>query len=252
MASHPALPDHELSDAEILNLYGPTITEGFRAFTEDTLYVVEMCEHWRVNFDRRNKRRGYSGLPPLPEPSAVVLVPEPTPKYRHRPEPVPEPLPEPEPEEPWEVAVLRLRRQGATVFRIALLLNLSDPRHRWRWRWSCPPSSTSTCGSTASRTRARSGALFVVNVVAGLVIAVMLLRWRHWIPLLLLAGFGATTFGAFLIAVNGTLFGIHTDWSWYAWVAAVSEVVAVVVGVVAAAQEGYLSQVTGRTGVRQG
>ena len=96
------------------------------------------------------------------------------------------------------------------------------------------------------------GTLFVVNVVAGLVIAVMLLRWRHWIPLLLLAGFGATTFGAFLIAVNGTLFGIHTDWSWYAWVAAVSEVVAVVVGVVAAAQEGYLSQVTGRTGVRQG
>ena len=96
------------------------------------------------------------------------------------------------------------------------------------------------------------GTLFGVNVVAGLVIAVMLLRWRHWIPLLLLAGFGATTFGAFLIAVNGTLFGIHTDWSWYAWVAAVSEVVAVVVGVVAAAQEGYLSQVTGRTGVRQG
>lgn len=96
------------------------------------------------------------------------------------------------------------------------------------------------------------GTLFVVNVVAGLVIAVMLLVWRHWIPLLLLAGFGASTFAAFLIAVNGTLFGIHTDWSWYAWVATVSEVVAVVVGVVAAAREGYLSQVTGRTGVRQG
>ena len=96
------------------------------------------------------------------------------------------------------------------------------------------------------------GALFVVNVVAGVVIAVMLVRWKHWIPLFLLAGFGATTFGAFLIAVNGTLFGIHTDWSWYAWVAAVSEIVAVVVGVVAAAQEGYLSQATGRTRVRQG
>lgn len=96
------------------------------------------------------------------------------------------------------------------------------------------------------------GALFVVNVVAGVVIAVMLVRWKHWIPLVLLAGFGATTFGAFLIAVNGTLFGIHTDWSWYAWVAAVSEIVAVAVGVVAAAQEGYLSQATGRTRVRQG
>ena len=96
------------------------------------------------------------------------------------------------------------------------------------------------------------GALFVVNVVAGLVIAIMVLRWRHWIPLFLLAGFGAATFGAFLIAANGTLFGIHTAWSWYAWVAAVSEIVAMVVGVVASAQEGYLSQVTGKTGVRHG
>jgi hypothetical protein len=91
------------------------------------------------------------------------------------------------------------------------------------------------------------GALFVVNVVAGVVIAVMLVRWQHWIPLFLLAGFGATTLTAFLIAVNGSLFGIHTDWSWYAWVAAVSEVVAIVVGVLAAAQEGYLAQLTGRT-----
>jgi hypothetical protein len=91
------------------------------------------------------------------------------------------------------------------------------------------------------------GALFVVNVVAGLVIAVML-RWRHWIPLFLLAGFGAATFGAFLIAANGELFGIHTNWSWYAWVAAASEVLAVVVGVVAAVREGYLSRTSGRIG----
>jgi hypothetical protein len=86
------------------------------------------------------------------------------------------------------------------------------------------------------------GALFVVNVVAGLVIAVLLLRWRHWLPLFLLAGFGASTFGAFLIAVNGTLFGIHTDWSWYAWVAAVAEVVAVVVAVAAGQREGWLAR----------
>jgi hypothetical protein len=85
------------------------------------------------------------------------------------------------------------------------------------------------------------GALFVVNVVAGIVIAVLVLRWRNWIPLFLLAGFGAATLGAFLISVNGSLFGIHTGWSWYAWVAAVSEVAAVVVGVVAAWQEGYLA-----------
>lgn len=96
------------------------------------------------------------------------------------------------------------------------------------------------------------GALFVVNVLAGFVIAYLLLRWRHWIPLLLLAGFGATTLGAFLIAVNDTLFGIHTGWSWYAWVAAISEIAAVVVGVAAAQREGYLASVTGRAGVRQG
>ena len=56
------------------------------------------------------------------------------------------------------------------------------------------------------------GALFVVNVLAGAVIAVLLLRWRHWIPLFLLAGFGASTLGAFLIATTGGLFGIHTGW----------------------------------------
>jgi hypothetical protein len=84
------------------------------------------------------------------------------------------------------------------------------------------------------------GALFVVNVVAGVVIAGLLLRWMSWIPLLLLTGFGAATLGAFLIAVNGSLFGIHTGWSWYAWVAAVAEVAAIVLGVVAAWNEGYL------------
>lgn len=74
------------------------------------------------------------------------------------------------------------------------------------------------------------GALFVVNVFAGLGIAVILLVWKHWIPLLGLAGFGAATIVCFLIAVNGELFGIHTDWSWYAWVAAASEVLAVLAG----------------------
>ena len=84
------------------------------------------------------------------------------------------------------------------------------------------------------------GALFVLNVVAGLVIAVLVVRWRHWVPLFLLAGFGIATLGAFLIAVNGALFGIHTSWSWYAWVAAISEIVAVVTALAAAAQEGLL------------
>jgi hypothetical protein len=85
------------------------------------------------------------------------------------------------------------------------------------------------------------GALFVVNVLAGAVIAGLLLLWRHWIPLFLLAGFGASTLGAFLIATTAGLFGIHTGWSWYAWLAAVSEVAAIICGVYAAVEEGYLT-----------
>lgn len=86
------------------------------------------------------------------------------------------------------------------------------------------------------------GALFVVNVLAGLVIAVLLLRWQHWVPLLLLAGFGASTLGAFLISVSVGLFGIQTGWSWYAWLAAVSEIAAVVIAAWAARAEGYLGR----------
>jgi len=86
------------------------------------------------------------------------------------------------------------------------------------------------------------GALFVVNVAAGLVIAVMLLRWHSWVPLFLLAGFGATTLGAFLIASTAGLFGIHTGWSWYAWLAAVSEVAAMVCGVYGLVREGHLTR----------
>ena len=84
------------------------------------------------------------------------------------------------------------------------------------------------------------GALFVVNVVAGLAIAWLVVRWHHWVPLFLLAGFGASTLGAFLISVSVGLFGIQTGWSWYAWLAAASEVGAVVAAAWAAWAEGYL------------
>ena len=88
------------------------------------------------------------------------------------------------------------------------------------------------------------GALFVVNVLAGAVIAVLLLLWRHWIPLFLLAGFGASTLGAFLIATTTGLFGIHTGWSWYAWLAAASEVVAMVCGAYGLLHEGYAARLS--------
>lgn len=86
------------------------------------------------------------------------------------------------------------------------------------------------------------GALFVVNVVAGLVIAVLLVRWQHWLPLLLLAGFGASTLGAFLISTSVGLFGIQAGWSWYAWLAAISEVAAVVIAAWSARAEGWFGR----------
>lgn len=86
------------------------------------------------------------------------------------------------------------------------------------------------------------GALFVVNVVAGFAIAGLLLRWQHWVPLFLLAGFGATTLGAFFIAATVGLFGIETGWSWYAWLAAISEVVCIGAAAYAAQHEGYVDR----------
>lgn len=75
------------------------------------------------------------------------------------------------------------------------------------------------------------GQLFVLNVVAGVVIAVMLLVWRHWIPAFLTAGFGAMTLGAFTIATTVGLFGIHDKWhGGYVWSAAFTDVVAILVG----------------------
>ena len=55
------------------------------------------------------------------------------------------------------------------------------------------------------------------------------MTWRHWVPLVLAVGFGASTLGAFLIAVTVGLFGVHEHWTgWAVWTAAAAEVVAIV------------------------
>jgi hypothetical protein len=54
------------------------------------------------------------------------------------------------------------------------------------------------------------GPLFLVNAIAGLVIAGAVLAWRHWFPVLLAIGFGAVTLVAFLLSLtSGGLFGVH-------------------------------------------
>ena len=75
------------------------------------------------------------------------------------------------------------------------------------------------------------GPLFLVNVVAGVVIAVLLLRWRHWIPPFLTLGFGAATLGAFIMSTTVGILGVHSSWGGlYVYAAAVAEIVCIVVG----------------------
>lgn len=77
------------------------------------------------------------------------------------------------------------------------------------------------------------GPAFIVNAVAGVAIAVLLLASRHWIGPFLAAGFGASTLGAFVLATTVGLFGLHERWiGWSVWTGAISEAVAIVTGLV--------------------
>lgn len=90
------------------------------------------------------------------------------------------------------------------------------------------------------------GVMFMINAVAGVVIAVLLIGWQHWLPPFLVAGFGASTLGAFFISATVGLFGIEAGWSWYAWVAAISEVVCVAAGLWLLQTEGWLKSLKSR------
>jgi energy-converting hydrogenase Eha subunit B len=82
------------------------------------------------------------------------------------------------------------------------------------------------------------GPAFLLNVVAGVVIAVLLVAWRHWLAPLLAAGFGASTLGALTIASTVDLFGYHERWQGpYVWTSAVVEAIAIVAGLYAVSRE---------------
>jgi hypothetical protein len=82
------------------------------------------------------------------------------------------------------------------------------------------------------------GPAFMTNAIGGVVIAALLITWRHWLPPLLAVGFGISTFGAFIISASWGLFGLHEQWvGWTVWTAAGAEVVAIIVGVVVLLQE---------------
>jgi hypothetical protein len=86
------------------------------------------------------------------------------------------------------------------------------------------------------------GPAFMLNAVGGVVIAILLLGWRNWVPLLLAVGFGVATLGAFVLSVTVGLFGFQESLGGVTqWIAAVSEVVAIVAGVAGVRGEGYLA-----------
>ncbi|MGP3966417.1 hypothetical protein [Streptomyces sp. 6N223] len=54
------------------------------------------------------------------------------------------------------------------------------------------------------------GPMFLANVVAGLLIALLVLAWRtHWLPELASVGFGAATLGAYVMSLTTGFFGIE-------------------------------------------
>jgi hypothetical protein len=75
------------------------------------------------------------------------------------------------------------------------------------------------------------GPAFMLNVVGGIVIAALLLRWPHPAAGVLSACFGAATLGAFTLASTIGLFGDHPAWEGFSvFAAAISELVAIVAG----------------------
>ena len=82
------------------------------------------------------------------------------------------------------------------------------------------------------------GPAFLLNAGGGVVIAVLLVSWRHWAPPLLAIGFGVSTLGAFVISATVGLLGVHEHWTGgYVWTAAVAEVVAILAGTVALSRD---------------
>ncbi|MCI2422402.1 hypothetical protein MOQ72_33740 [Saccharopolyspora sp. K220] len=57
------------------------------------------------------------------------------------------------------------------------------------------------------------GPLFLVNVVAGVVIAAAVLVWHHWLPVLAAIGFGAATLLAYVLSVTVGFFGVQEQFA---------------------------------------
>ena len=88
--------------------------------------------------------------------------------------------------------------------------------------------------TAVTRTPASGTALLVFIGSLG-ALGVLVLVWRHWLPLLGAVGFGIATLTAFLISTTPSgFFEVHERWVGVpVWLSAISEVGAIVFGVAA-------------------
>jgi hypothetical protein len=78
------------------------------------------------------------------------------------------------------------------------------------------------------------GPLFLLNAVSGLALGLLVLMWRHWLPLLGAIGFGALTLAAFYVSTTVGFFGVReTVGGTQQVLAAAAEWVVVVAGALA-------------------
>ncbi|WP_277212831.1 hypothetical protein [Isoptericola croceus] len=82
------------------------------------------------------------------------------------------------------------------------------------------------------------GPLFLVNAVGGVVLAVLLLTWRHWLPLVGSIVFAAATLLAFVTSATSDLLGVSSQLVGpNELIAAAAELLAVVAATVALVRE---------------
>jgi len=75
------------------------------------------------------------------------------------------------------------------------------------------------------------GPAMLLNFFGGVVIAALLISWKHWVPLLLAVGFGASTLTAYIISTTSGLYGVHQKWTgWEPFTAAGVEILAIILG----------------------
>ncbi|MFJ1764536.1 hypothetical protein ACIOD2_29730 [Amycolatopsis sp. NPDC088138] len=57
------------------------------------------------------------------------------------------------------------------------------------------------------------GPLFLLDAIGGLVLAIAVLAWRHWLPALGAVGFGVLTLGAYVLAATVGFAGNHDQFN---------------------------------------